>query len=57
MASQDKDELKAKQRESRIKYYNKQKLLKQQQQQEIKLTDEDNKVAIYMDMFDKIFKN
>ena len=46
--SENIDEIKARQRESRIKYYNKKK-------QEL-LTNDEHKIAIYMYMFDKIFK-
>ena len=57
LASQDVDELQATQRESRSKYYNKKKELKQQKRQEelTSNTDDDNKVAIHMGLFNKIF--
>ena len=57
--SENIDEIKARQRESRIKYYNKQKLLKQQEHQpepEPPVTQDEDKIAVYMDMFNKIFK-
>ena len=49
----DIDELKAKQKESRTKYYNKNKELKRRNQQESPTTDEDT-LSMYMELFKQI---
>ena len=55
LASKDVDDFKARQKEAHAKYYKKQKELKRLQKQESETTDED-KVAIYMELFNEIFK-
>jgi hypothetical protein len=47
---------KTRQKEAHAKYYKKQKELKRLKQQESETTDED-KVAIYMEVFNEVFKN
>ena len=56
LASQDINAFKARQKEAHAKYYKKQKELKLLKQQEAQTSEED-KVAIYMELFDEIFKN
>ena len=55
LASKDLEELRLKQRESCKRYYNKKKLLKEVQQEQEPRTSEDDKIAMYMDLFDEIF--
>ena len=55
LASKDMNEFKAKQKETQKKYHDKKRELRRLQKQESETTDED-KIAIYMDVFDEIFK-
>ena len=55
LASKDINEFKATQKETQRKYHNKKRELKRLKQQESETTDED-KVAIYMEVFNEIFK-
>ena len=55
LASKDLEELRLKQRESCKRYYNKKKLLNEVQQEQEPRTSEDDKIAMYMDLFDEIF--
>ena len=54
LASKDMNEFKAKQKETQKKYHDKKRELKRLQKQESETTDED-KVAIYMELFNEIF--
>ena len=55
ISSKDIEELRAKRRESCKRYYNKKKLLKESKQEQEPRTSEDDKIAMYMDLFDEIF--
>ena len=55
ISSKDIEELRAKRRESCKRYYNKKKLLKESKQEQEPRTSEDDKIALYMDLFDEIF--
>ena len=55
ISTKDIEELRAKRRESCKRYYNKMKLLKESKQEQEPRTSEDDKIAMYMDLFDEIF--
>ena len=55
LASKDMNEFKAKQKETQRKNHNKKRELNRLKQQESETTDED-KVAMYMELFNEIFK-
>ena len=56
LASKDIEELRAKQRESCKRYYNKKKQLKEEKQEHNTITIEDENTARYMALFDEIFE-
>ena len=55
VSTKDIEELRAKRRESCKRYYNKMKLLKESKQEQEPRTSEDDKTALFLDLFDEIF--